>query len=223
MQISDDLVEFIGILLGDGHLSEGYFNVSLNGIDEIDYVKYVEEMILDLFNIKPKRRWARDGPSSPDDAKALVLSVHSREIVSELLDLGMQSGNKSVNQVSVPKFVYSDRKHIIRSLKGLTDTDGSIFVDKSRGTIYVSFPNASKPLAKDFAKLCKHLDIDSNFYGPYYRFNPETKTTTRDYKVTILKKEDVNKFLKIINPEKWKDKQEIEHSGEMGVTIIDDI
>ncbi|MFX1478867.1 MAG: hypothetical protein ACFFCI_12115 [Promethearchaeota archaeon] len=57
MQISEDLVEFIGILLGDGHLDNRKFEICLNGIDEDTYVKYVENFIYRIFGTVPKKRW----------------------------------------------------------------------------------------------------------------------------------------------------------------------
>lgn len=223
MLISEDLIEFIGILLGDGGIiydekSHHYaFSITLNGIDEADYVVYVENLIESLFGTNISKSWEKDKPSARNDSKAITLNVYSKSIIKELLNLGLKSGNKSSNQVDTPKFIFNQNKYIKRCLKGLVDTDGSIFVNKSRATIYIAFSNSSKPLAENFLKLCSSLDIDSNFYGPYYRQNQETLAVTEEYKVLILKKEDVKKFLDTIQPEKWKDEYRRMFAG---ITLI---
>ena len=56
------LAELIGILLGDGHLHKkgeksylgSVLSISLNRIDEPEYVEYVRSLIINLFKEEPK-------------------------------------------------------------------------------------------------------------------------------------------------------------------------
>jgi len=180
MILTEDISELIGIILGDGHISfdkikHSYlFSIYLNGIDEEKYLNYVRNFLLKIFKKEPIEKWERDKPSAKDDAKGVSLTLYGKEIVKQLLELGLISGNKVKNQVGVPSCVFSSENFIIRCLKGLFDTDGSIFLNKSRKSIYLSFSNGSMNLVEGFIKLCKKIGIVSHFYGPYNRINKET-------------------------------------------------
>lgn len=53
------LAEMVGIILGDGHLKYNplkrkySIGISLNEIDDPNYVKYVESLMLSIFKVKP--------------------------------------------------------------------------------------------------------------------------------------------------------------------------
>ncbi|NHJ21556.1 MAG: hypothetical protein EAX91_11475, partial [Candidatus Lokiarchaeota archaeon] len=219
MILSGDLSELIGILLGDGGIfydkvkHRYLFSVTLNGVDEEIYLIYVIDLIIKIFNKQPAEHWERDKPSAKDDAKGVALIVYGEEIVRQLLKLGLKSGNKVKNQVGVPICIFSSEEISIRCLKGLFDTDGSIYLNKSRKSIYLSFSNSSINLVEGFCKLCDKIGIVSNFYGPYYRKNKKTGKVTRSYSTLILQKEEVKNFLKIVIPEKWKDENRREFIG----------
>ena len=138
------LVEMITIVLGDGHLhkrGEKSYNsyevrVSLNRIDEQKYVKYVKSLMEDIFNKKPKIHPRKN-------SKGVDLKIYDKAIVEWLISLGIKSGNKVENQIFVPKWIKKSKNWIKenrvvwdkiyvplikRGLKGLFDTDGSIYI-----------------------------------------------------------------------------------------------
>ncbi|TFG03174.1 MAG: hypothetical protein EU542_03205 [Promethearchaeota archaeon] len=49
----------------------------------------------------------------------------------------------------------------IKGLKGLFDTDESVYVATRDKRIHLNFRNTSKPLAKDFKDMCSFLDIQT--------------------------------------------------------------
>ena len=53
LERNERLAEFIGIMLGDGHLYEKTYRIqiSFNGIDEPNYLFYVKNLIKSIFNI----------------------------------------------------------------------------------------------------------------------------------------------------------------------------
>lgn len=211
MILTEKISELIGIILGDGHVSydlkeHSYlFSIYLNGVDEKEYLDYVKKLIQDIYNKDPFEYWERDKPSTSKDAKGVSLTLYGKEIVKDLLGLGLKSGNKVKNQVGVPDCVFSSDKYSLKCLKGLIDTDGSVFLNKSRKSIYLSFTNSSLTLVKDFIRLCNKFDIISHFYGPYYRVNKKTGKSSVAYSALLVRKEMVKNFLTLINPEKWND------------------
>jgi len=225
MILTEKISELIGIILGDGHISYDlikhtyFFSIYLNGVDEKEYLEYVKSLIADIYSKDPFENWERNKPSTREDAKGVSLTIYGKEIVNDLLDLGLKSGNKVKNQVGVPNCIFSSDKFKLKCLKGLFDTDGSVFLNKSRKSIYLSFSNSSLTLVKDFIRLCNKFNIISNFYGPYNRVNKETGKTSIAYSALILKKEMVKNFLTLINPEKWNDANRREFIGTLLIVL----
>lgn len=103
---SSELAEMVCIGLGDGSIpkNESRFRVTLNETEEIQYTKHVKSLMQKLFNktlsiYKPKK------------ANAVKLTISNKTTVKKLIDKGLKSGDKKVNQVCVPKWV-KDKKNI---------------------------------------------------------------------------------------------------------------
>jgi hypothetical protein len=223
--LTEEMSELIGILLGDGlilydTIKHRYlFSIYFNGVDEVEYLIYVKKFLIDIYKKSPIENWERDKPTAKDNAKGVSLTLYGKEIVEGLLELGLKSGNKVMNQVGVPSCVFEEKKFIIKCLKGLFDTDGSLFLNKSRKSIYLSYSSGSMNLVKGFIKLCKKIEINAHFYGAYDRMNKKTGTISKEYLVHISQKEMVKKFLNIINPEKWKNNNRREFIGTLLILL----
>jgi intein/homing endonuclease len=78
--------------------------------------------------------------------------VSRKELVRYLHELGLPKGNKVKQQLDIPVWIKRNRKLAIACLRGLVDTDGSIFTHRYRAkdTWYaykkLSFTSASEPL-----------------------------------------------------------------------------
>ena len=216
---SGKLAEFIGIMLGDGHLLNNIIQISFNGVEEAEYIKYVKELINDLFKIKFKEKWERDNPNSEGNEKGMAIYLYDKTLFSTLLLCGLKSGNKVKNAINIPQWIKKDIKwirenrelwlnryspRVIACLKGLTDTDGSIFIVQKRAVIRIEFSNASLPLVKDYKELCSSLGIKTQPQITKRVWeNKETGNTSITYKITITEKKQVAKFLLLIQPNKW--------------------
>jgi len=198
----DDIAELITIMLGDGSLGldGNEISIALNNVDDEKYVKYVRELLSDIFqgiHIREK---------DVQDSKGYVLIINSKAVHHALVSKGLIPGDKIQNQVDVPNWIFDSINLIMRGLKGLFDTDGSIKVAKKNNSLVLSFSNASKPLVESFKKLCNKLGIHTGgVYGPYISKDNRTKSESKMYMVTIEAKEQVKKFLKRIDPEKIKE------------------
>lgn len=138
------LSEFIGIMLGDGHLSVNGIEISIENPLELDYAIYIRDIIYDLFNVTCKIK------TKSASRNVIYLIVNSRRLVCFLTELGLKIGNKVKNNVGIPKFILEDKTLLKWCIRGLVDTDGGIF-EKQKGytRALIEFKNFSKNLLRD--------------------------------------------------------------------------
>lgn len=143
---SCDLAEFVGIMLGDGGISKYQVTITLHSENDRDYGIFVSNLIRKLFDVpvkayKSKRFHAHD------------YTVSRKKLVQFCVGtLGLKMGNKVRQQVDVPYWIKNNNSYTCACLRGLIDTDGSVFSHRyrSKGKQYsykkLSFSNASLPL-----------------------------------------------------------------------------
>lgn len=181
---SEKLAEFVGIILGDGGISENQVSITLNAVDDCEYGDFVIEMIKRLFGVKPsiyKKRGC--------NANNIVIS--RKELVRFCSErLGLKIGNKVKQQVDIPRWIIKDKKFKIACLRGLMDTDGSIFTHnyKVGGKVYsykkISFTNLSQPLRMSVYGIMKEIGL-----------NPRL---AQNKDVRLDSQEDVKKYFKSV-------------------------
>ena len=111
-------------MLGDGNLycnNKGQYVIRITGDLNKDK-KYHEDFISNLFyglfnkemrvQIYPDRR---------------VLCCYSKHIFDQLISFGLKHGNKLENNVYIPDWIFDDDRYVMACLRGLIDTDGSVF------------------------------------------------------------------------------------------------
>ena len=139
------LAEFIGIVLGDGGITESQVQITLNSIADKMYVHYVKNLIKKLFFYTPsiyKRR----------DSQATIIIITGINFVFHMKQLGLKIGNKTKQQVAVPSWIINNHTLSNWCVRGLMDTDGGIFTHsyKVNGKKYsylkLQFSNRSRPL-----------------------------------------------------------------------------
>lgn len=156
---SDLLAEFIGIMLGDGNININQAKVSLNSKTDKEYARFVVKTIVELFRIEPSIRYCEKNTTE--------ILIYSRNIVDFLVKCGLKIGNKVTNQVDAPLWVYDSINFIKGCLRGLIDTDGSIYfhTHRTKGIKYVNiglcFTNHSIPLLNAVEHMLSILNIHS--------------------------------------------------------------
>ncbi|MBI3074876.1 MAG: hypothetical protein HYY92_01525 [Parcubacteria group bacterium] len=143
---SKKLAEFVGIVLGDGGIAPRQVTITLHKHDDKEYGYYICKLIRPLFNVPVSVR-----PHPKDNATQYTVS--RTELVRFCTNnLGLTMGNKVAHQVGVPRWVAENKTFRIACLRGLVDTDGSVFVHRYavKGKEYaykkLSFTNRSFPL-----------------------------------------------------------------------------
>jgi len=123
----ENLAEFIGICLGDGTLTKYFVRISLNFRNEQPFAKYVSELCKTIFGIYPKLRKDNRGDT-------LYLTVYSIKVCKFLNKIcKLPYGSKLKNKAKIPDFILKDLKLSLSCLRGLVDTDGTIY---KGGSVY---------------------------------------------------------------------------------------
>ncbi len=169
-----DLAEFIGIMLGDGHISHFQIVISL-GSKERDYASHVIKIFHKVFGIRPKIAVRETG--------YLDVYFGSVDLVNWLLRDGLVF-NKVKSQVCVPAWVMSRKNFMQRFIKGFFDTDGSIYGLKYGRQI--AFRNESVPILQALQVMLRKLE-----YKP---------SAISSGKIYLTRKEDIQKFFREIFP-----------------------
>lgn len=188
-----ELAEFAGIVLGDGGISTRQITISLHHEDDKEYINFVTLMIEKLFGVKPSVYHKQK-----HSIKNIVISR------TELIDfctneLGLKIGNKVHQQVDIPSWIKRKRDFEKACVRGLIDTDGSVFAHKykvnGKGYSYkkLQFTSLSKPLLLSVFNILKKNGL-----------NPRM---ARAKEVWLDSKMSMNKYFEIIgsnNPKHLK-------------------
>ncbi|MDP3732166.1 MAG: LAGLIDADG family homing endonuclease [Candidatus Omnitrophota bacterium] len=175
---SIELAEFIGIMLGDGGMTNYQINVTFNTKTDNEYGIYIRSLIKRLFNIS-----ASLVATDSDNADRIVAS--GINLVEFLLAKGLKIGNKVKNRVNVPRWVLNNRNYSIACLRGLVDTDGSFYhynhkvYNKKYCNFAMCFTSYSKPLLTSVYIILKDLN-----------FNPVMNAR----RVYLHKRDDIDKY-----------------------------
>lgn len=143
---SEKLAEFVGIILGDGGITNMQVKVTLHSRNDKAYGRFVKKLINELFDVVPKTY-----PNPRFLANNIVVS--RVELVRYCVKkLGLKMGNKVQQQVNIPAWITKKRSYFIACVRGLVDTDGCVFTHhynvsgKQYSYKKLSFTSASTPL-----------------------------------------------------------------------------
>ncbi len=173
-EYSDELAEFIGIMLGDGHLSHFQVVVTL-GTKEIPYAHYVRRLITKIFMAEASISIRADGYRD--------VYLGSTVVTKWLRTHGLVS-NKVLGQVAPPSWIFTKPSFKEAFLRGVFDTDGSVY--RLRFGVQVSFSNRSLPLLQSLQLALRQLQ-----YKP---------SEISGYQLYLTKNSDLRRFLKEVRP-----------------------
>jgi len=153
---SEELAEFVGMMLGDGGISNYQINLTFNAQTDNEYTGYVQKLIKKLFSIS-----ASITLRPLDNTNRVVAS--SRNLVKFLESKGLKKTNKIKK---IPQWILDNKSYSIACLRGLVDTDGSFYsyrhkvFDKIYCNFAMCFTNYSKPLLNTVYKILKYLNFN---------------------------------------------------------------
>ncbi|MBI4356186.1 MAG: hypothetical protein HY597_07070 [Candidatus Omnitrophica bacterium] len=182
-RLGPELAEFIGIMLGDGCLGSRYqVSVYFDAETDREHATYIQGLIERLFGVKAVR-------SCRPGTRGGALVVSNRNLVEFLEVIGLRRGDKVQHQVDVPSWIWEQREYQVSCLRGLMDTDGSVYLYDHRvnGSQYrhlaLSFSNRSQPLLASVRTILQTLG-----------FAP----TSRSYQVNLQRQLEIDLYFQSV-------------------------
>ena len=185
---SSALAEFIGVVLGDGSISEHQVAISMNSKVDIQYGNFVKRLIMRLFKINPYVKIR--------EKNTLQIITTGKNLVEFLLKCGLKKGDKVAQQVNVPKWIAKDKNFRISCLRGLMDTDGGVYFHThfTKGIKYkhigMCFTNKSIPLLNFVYEVLVSAGISA--------YN------NKKSHVSIYGKEEIKKYMDLVGSKNEK-------------------
>ncbi len=206
--LSSDLAEFVGIVMGDGGISKYQITITLNSKDDAEYISFVKKFGEELF----RTPWSAQKQKGQ---LATKLVVSRKKLVDFFVkELGLKTGNKIKQGLDIPRWIQGDINFQISCIRGLVDTDGCIFneVHKINGKTYVykrlNFTSGSLRLRKSVFLILEKLNLD-----PKMRNNRS---------VQIENKNKIREYFKIIGTSNPKHKRRFtEECGEWQASSLE--
>lgn len=163
---SKALAEFVGIMLGDGGMSQRQLTITLHHVDDQEYLQFVKGLIRHLFHVPISiyHDW---------EDSVNRLTVSRTELIKFCTKIGLVVGNKIAKQVHIPSWILHNPQYRVACVRGLIDTDGSIFQHRYqvKGKWYsytkMGFTSRSRPLLFSVQRILKNLKIRSIITGKY--------------------------------------------------------
>lgn len=162
LEKKESVSELIGYILAGGHLNydtsgEGIYAVTITlGEHESRIIQRANQLLSNLDKAPIK--------TDLKNSNAIQLRVIGKEEAEALIDMGIVPGNKVENNLGVPDWIFEDINYVKGCLRGLVDTDGSIYRRKD-GYYVVQFKNYSNNLLNDFDKLCAAINVATSSAG----------------------------------------------------------
>ena len=156
---TEETAEFIGIMLGDGNVfscenekaNVHQVRIATGRKDEEEYAyETIIPLLRNISGIEPRVLIRKN---------VIYSCINSRKFVEELVRLGFRKGNKIMNRMRIPEWIFSKDRYIRACIRGLVDTDGSVYRlsnhDPHLGRI--SLKNFNPLLLEDFQKAMLRL------------------------------------------------------------------
>ena len=182
-RITPDLAEFIGILIGDGsvnfypHLRQ--YRVLISSNLDTDH-EYVTKRIVPLI----KKLWGKNpGLHMRENITTIHCKFYSKPIVTWLIQFGFPLKDK-IKNIDIPKRILKKRNLIKNCIRGIFDTDGSIF-KKYGSYAQIGFRAYSPYLLRSLAKYLRK-----------FGFTPSI--SEKEHYLFIHRQTEIKKFFKEI-------------------------
>lgn len=188
---SKELAEFYGAMLGDGNShrtkyyhsrddKRGVFAVRIVGDSKKDrnYLEfYLKSLVEKLFGIKGRINFIKG-------RNVVVLEFFGIKLIEFLEKKEFPPGNKIKNKLRIPNWIKENKNYLKACLRGLYDTDGSVYKLTNQDSHQICFTNVNRGLMEDVRGGLIFLGINCS------------KISNKD--IYITKKSELRKFLKLV-------------------------
>lgn len=194
MVLTPELAEFVGILIGDGYIytNKNKYIIGFTGspITDKDYYEYVKELI--------RKVWKKE-VTIKERNKGLRIAFGSKEISDFLINgLGLAHGIDKSENIVIPECITKEWRLVKHSIRGIVDTDGSIFVAKKPGVI--KYPSIEITTSSPKLALQLHGILTKNGFRVAKIWKYKSKLSKRTtYKVPLNGFENLDKWVREIS------------------------
>ncbi len=182
----ESLAYIIGVALGDGNLSNPNGRATrLRVTCDSKYPVLAEYIVSTLREIFPQNRVSM--VYTPKKSTYFNISVYSNRL-NEYMPWKVGCGSKLFQHARVPKWISGHKRYSRPCLRGLLQTDGSIYRD--RGYLMINFTNHVKELADDVLQM-----LELNGFHPALG---KTLTKNGGYKYCVRIARDSDKLIRVL-------------------------
>ena len=193
MELNEKLAELIGIVIGDGFLdnAQNHYRIGVVGdpIKDKEYFEYIKVLIKDLCEKEVKY---------VHRARGLRITFGCKDLFLELTNkYKLPIGKGKCEKVVIPKIILNDWDLVKHTLRGIVDTDGSIFcTDKPGSPNYpsIEITTSSIGLAKQIKLVLSSRDFRVANIWKYQSKN----SSIPSYKVPLNGYKNLELWLKYI-------------------------
>lgn len=188
---SKALAEFYGAMLGDGNShrtkyyksrdnKRGVYVIRIVGDSRLDrryHLEHLKPLIEKLFAVKVNSKFLRG-------RNVMFIEAYGVELIRFLEKKGFPSGNKIKNKLRIPNWIKKNENYLKACLRGLYDTDGSVYKLTNQKSHQICFTNVNLFLMEEVRDSLLSLGINCS------------KISKKD--IYITRKSELRKFLKLI-------------------------
>lgn len=207
MKISEGMAEIVGVYIGDGYIykNKGKYQIGFVGNPKTD---------VELFERLKKiiqKEWKKE-VNFKVRAKGLRMVFRSKDISTFLINyLGLPFGKGKCGKVFIPEIIACDWKLVKYTIRGIMDTDGTVFVSKKSGVDrYPTMEITTTSFV--LANQLREILLKQGFRVANIRKSLSKLSTRYAYRVPLYGKENVRRWLnKIGFSNKYKEKRAFEY------------
>ncbi len=176
IKMDSKLAEIFGVLNGDGHISNFKYEICVVGdTREKNYLNYLKTLFEGKFKIQ------FNFFEEPTRIKLRTYSIELSNLLTK--NYGLPKGNK-LGKLKIPRQVLHYRKWIISYIRGLFDTDGSIYQRRKKDLV-VNIRSADMRFINEVKGALSEL----GFHSSLSKGN-----------LNLYRQEEVARFFRIIKP-----------------------
>lgn len=190
MKITPGIAELVGALIGDGYIYRRNRKYQIGFVGspktDVELFERLKDLILDEWNKEAKIK-VRE--------RALRIVINSKEICSFLInELEIAHGEGKCERVKIPDIILKDWNLAKHTIRGIMDTDGTIFVSKKpRVEKYPTMEITT--VSKELANQIREILLKQGFRVGNIRMSKSKLSKRTAHRVPLYGKKNIRKWL----------------------------
>ncbi len=203
---NSEVIEILGAFIGDGWIESSKKSIYITGSPTEDKL-YYDNFLGPLFS----KYFTKVTPKNYPYWKVYGIGAHKKETINKIIDLGFQVGSKSLIAEIPEEVLHSEDKKIIKAIiRGIFDTDGSFWCEKSRSKASIEWKkthnyhpelrvtSCSKKLLDQIQFLLNKLNMNSKIVQKGKKGFKYNRNINNSYALNIRKKSDIIRWFQVI-------------------------